>query len=93
LVVKSSNPHKDKRLKFAFFAGPGSGIIQEIVGDIFIYAFFADVNQHHAFDLAKDHQGGYLFLANETPARDILLVKPVGFFIIVLHRLIESASF
>jgi hypothetical protein len=69
--------HNDKRLQFAFFAGPGPGIVQEIVRDIFIYAFLTDVNQHHTFNVAKDHKVRYLFLANETPVRCVFLVKPV----------------
>ncbi len=72
-------------LKFALLAGPGPCIIQEIVRDIFIYAVPAEMNKHHAFDMAKDQKSRCVFLANETLVRGVFLVKPVRLLVVVLH--------
>ena len=64
-------------------AEPGAGVIQKIVGNIFVYAIPAQMDEQHSRDLSKDQQPSGILTAEETPVRRVFLVKLVELCVII----------
>ena len=84
LLIRGSQD--DRMLHVFLLAEPGSGVVEEIVGDVFIYAVPAEMDEEHTLYLPEDKQRVGFVAADETLLRHVILMKLIILCVVVLCR-------
>jgi len=80
--------HKNKMmhaLQLSFLAEPRLGVVEKIARRIVDQADRAQVDEHHALDLADDKKAGRTFITGKTNVSSVAAVKKIGIFIVVYY--------